>query len=85
MSKIKGMKNQKELENALEALVCHLEDWGGTGTLFQNVAKAQCELYYMFDGKTGDKQTVISMVQDYVMLLEKVARLEKEVREEEQA
>lgn len=79
------MKNQKKVENALEALVCHLEDWGGMLTFYQNVMKAQCELYSMFEGKEGDKMAVITMVQDYVMLLEKVGKLVKEVRDEEQA
>ena len=76
------MKNQKEVESAVVALVDHLEAWGGTANMFQNVAKGQCVLYDLFEGKTADKQTVISMVQDYVMLLEKVARIEKEVQHE---
>jgi len=76
------MKNQKEVENALGALVSHLEEWGGTGALYQNVAKGQAELFYLFEGKTADKSSIISMVQDYVMLLEKVALLEKEVSHE---
>ena len=75
------MKKQKDFKSAVQALVDHLEEWGGTASLYQNVAKGQCELYYLFDGRTADKQTIISMVQDYVMLLEKVARIEREVQD----
>ena len=85
MSKIKGMKKQKDFESAvkaLKALVDHLEEMGGTASLYQNVAKGQIELFYLFDGKTADKSSIISMVNDYVMLLEKVALLEKGVSHE---
>ena len=80
------MKKQKDFESAVQALVDHLEEMGGTASLYQNVAKGQIELFYLFDGKTADKSSIISMVNDYVMLLEKLTDIEgKEAKDETQA
>ena len=80
------MKKQKDFESAVQALVDHLEEMGGTASLYQNVAKGQTELFYLFEGKTADKSSIISMVNDYVMLLEKLTDIEgKEAKDETQA
>lgn len=85
MSKIKGMKNQEKNWSAVQALLEHINDFGGVESMYVDAARAQVEIMSAMSGLASDYAIIVRMVQDYIMLLDELKKMEREVSDEEQA
>ena len=75
------MEKSKKIEDAVQALVDHMAEWGGVESYYESATLAQAELLYLLkSGTSCEMGAIVNMVQDYVMLLGKLKDLEKEVR-----
>lgn len=75
------MSNQKDLESAVRALVDHINDFGGVESMYAGAARAQVELMSAMSGLTPDFTIIVRMVQDYIMLLDELKKMEREVQD----
>lgn len=75
------MSNQKDLESAVRALVEHINDFGGVESMYAGAARAQVELMSAMSGLTPDFTVIVRMVQDYIMLLDELKKMEREVQD----
>ena len=53
--------------------------------MYAGAARAQVELMSAMSGQKPDFTIIVRMVQDYIMLLDELKKMEREVRDEEQA
>ena len=79
------MKNQEKNWNAVQALLEHINDFGGVESMYAGAARAQVELMSAMSGQTPDFTVIVRMVQDYIMLLDELKKMEKEVQDETEA
>lgn len=79
------MKNQEKNWSAVQALLEHINDFGGVESMYAGAARAQVELMSDMSGQTPDFTIIVRMVQDYVMLLDELKKMEKEVQDGKEA
>ena len=75
------MKNQEKKMSAVRALVDHINDFGGVDGMYAGAARAQVELMSAMSGLTPDYTVIVRMVQDYILLLDSIKKMEKEVQD----
>ena len=85
MSKFKRMKNLEKKMSAVQALLEHINDFGGVESMYAGAARAQVEIMSAMSGLASDYAIIVRMVQDYIMMLDELKKMEREVRDEEQA
>ena len=71
--------------SAVQALLEHINDFGGVESMYAGAARAQVEIMSAMSGLASDYAIIVRMVQDYIMLLDELKKMEREVRDEEQA
>ena len=75
------MKNQEKNWNAVQALLEHINDFGGVESMYVDAARAQVEIMSAMSGQTPDFTVIVRMVQDYIMLLDELKKMEREEQE----
>lgn len=75
------MKNQEKNWNAVHALLEHINDFGGVESMYVDAARAQVELMSAMSGLASDYAIIVRMVQDYIMLLDELKKMEREVQD----
>lgn len=75
------MSNQEKNWSAVRALVDHINDFGGVESMYAGAARAQVELMSAMSGLTPDYTVIVRMVQDYILLLDSIKKMEKEVQD----
>ena len=79
------MENLEKKMSAVQALLEHINDFGGVESMYAGAARAQVELMSAMSGQTPDFTVIVRMVQDYVMLLDELKKMEKEVQDGKEA
>lgn len=75
------MKNQEKNWNAVQALLEHINDFGGVESMYVDAARAQVEIMSAMSGLASDFTVIVRMVQDYIMLLDELKKMEREVQD----
>lgn len=75
------MENLEKKMSAVQALLEHINDFGGVESMYAGAARAKVELMLAMSGKTPDFTIIVHMVQDYYMLLDELKKMEKEVQD----
>lgn len=75
------MKNLEKKMSAVQALLEHINDFGGVESMYVDAARAQVEIMSAMSGLASDYAIIVRMVQDYIMLLDELKKMEREVRD----
>ena len=67
--------------SAVQALLEHINDFGGVESMYAGAARAQVEIMSAMSGLASDFTDIVRMVQDYIMLLDELKKMEREVQD----
>ncbi len=75
------MENLEKKMSAVQALLEHINDFGGVESMYVDAARAQVEIMSAMSGLASDYAIMVRMVQDYIMLLDELKKMEREVQD----
>ena len=79
------MKNLEKKMSAVQALLEHINDFGGVESMYVDAARAQVEIMSAMSGLASDYAIIVRRVQDYIMLLDELKKMEREVQDGNEA